>query len=169
MLLEEYIKLNYKPRKSRQISVGGTLLHEVQEDVACFKAFTVCEPDYDYNSCKKSLKFVLEESFAHLLIKHMNEKGLDAPDVYKACNMTKFNFSHHLDPDHKPSKKSVLALCIGLKLGLKEATHFMARAGFAFSRANMRDVIVKYYISESIYDIDTINSSLYEHEEETIP
>jgi len=177
MMLEEYLKLNYKPRKPKLMEanmicndMGSPTIHEdTKKLVVVSRVKAMCACNNSMTIGKKVPKFVLEESFAHLLIKHMNDKGLEAPDVYKACNMTKFNFSHQLDPKHKPSKKSVLALCIGLKLDLEEANHFLTRAGYTFSPANRRDMIVRYYITESIYDIDTINSALYDYEEDTIP
>jgi len=175
MTLEEYIKLNYEPceliRAHLVLPPDIVFEKKVAEHVKeVSENYDICaEKESSVKFCLKSAIFPLDEPFAELLLDYMNKKDLESPDVYKACNMTKANFSHQLDPRHKPSKRSVLALCIGLKLNLEESNHFLARAGFSFSSANLQDVIVKYFITESIYDIDVINSALYEHNTPTIP
>ena len=172
MLLEEFIKLNYKPRKPLQAKAENVKARKCVAspkrtcDVYCLKSgWPEVLPT---EILDKKNPFPLEESFSDLLIFYMNKKGMESPQVYKASGLTKANFSNQLKRDHWPKKETVLALCVGLKLNMEEATHFMKRAGFAFSNANLRDVIVKYYILNGIYDIDEVNESLYEHDTKTL-
>ena len=59
-----------------------------------------------------------------------------------------------------PMKKTVLGLCIGLKLTRKEADELLASADMAFNPYNKRDKLVLQCIERGQYDIYTINSML---------
>ena len=65
------------------------------------------------------------------------------------------------DRQYKPSKDTVIAISIALKLRLDEANDLLSRAGYALSHSNKKDVIIEYFFREQIYNLDDINSVLF--------
>ena len=66
--------------------------------------------------------------------------------------------------DYHPDKGVALRLCIGAKLNLDEAKDLLARAGYALSPCDKRDIIFSYFIENEIYDITEIAITLEEHD-----
>lgn len=64
-----------------------------------------------------------------------------------------------------PSKRTVLALAIGMELSLEETEDLLSRAGYALSGAVKFDVIIQYFIAQGIYDIFTINEVLFSYDQ----
>lgn len=103
-----------------------------------------------------------ELSFQKHLLKLIIERNLDNTTVYKSSNVTRGAFSKILCGDtKKPQKKTVLGLCIGLRLSLKEAEEFLASADMAFNPYNKRDKLVIQCIKHGQYDIDEVNAMLF--------
>ena len=49
-----------------------------------------------------------------------------------------------------------------MQLKLSEAEDLLERAGYTFSPSQMRDLVVKFFIKEGIYDVDEVNIQLHE-------
>jgi len=63
------------------------------------------------------------------------------------------------------SKSTALALAIGLRLSVQEAQDLLARAGFAFSPCDKRDLIVRYFLENGDHDIARVNAALYDFDQ----
>lgn len=100
-------------------------------------------------------------SFQKHLMGLLKEKGIDNATVYKLSNITKGAFSKILCGDTKiPKKTTALALCIGLRLELREAEELLASAGLAFNPYSKADQLVIKCILDGNYDIYRINIML---------
>lgn len=109
------------------------------------------------------------ESFQQMLLRMIDEKGLTDPQVYKGANLDRKLFSKiRCNESYKPSKKTVLALAVALRLSMDETIDLMSRAGFAFSPSSKADVIVRFCIENQIYDIYDINTLLFKYGEQTL-
>lgn len=125
-------------------------------------------PDSSDESLKSWLD-TIDEPFSTTLLALIDKKGLADVDVYKQAHMSRQLFSRiRSDANYRPAKKTVLALCIALKLSLEEMSDLLARAGFALSRASKRDVIVEYFALHSNYNLFEINEALYEFDQPLI-
>ena len=105
----------------------------------------------------------LEDSFGTLLVKTINKKGLVNADVYKDANIDRRLFSKIISNEgYTPTKGTVLALAIALKLNLDETSSLLKSAGYALSHSSKSDLVVEFFISQTDghYNIDVVNDAL---------
>ena len=110
-----------------------------------------------------------EKDFHEKLIELIDERGMTDPQVYKKANIDRKLFSKiRCTPDYKPRKKTAVALALALELDYNEMVDLLRRAGIAFSPSSKFDRIIEYFVKNGIYDVQTINLSLFEHGEDTL-
>ena len=125
----------------------------------------------DYNAFIEESEAAIKERIAHLsdtfqeyLMYLIETKGLTNADVYKRALLTKQLFSKiKLNPEYHPDKGTAMRLCVGVKLNLDETKDLLARAGYALSPCEKRDVIFSYFIEKGVYDMIEIDIALEEH------
>ncbi len=107
-----------------------------------------------------------EPLFRDYLIALINSKGIiKYSSVYKAAGISRSTFSkitNYISP-HQPSKETVAALTIGLKLNLEEAQSLYNVAGYYLGTTDFVDKVIRFFITERVYDIDEVNYCLYEY------
>jgi len=114
-------------------------------------------------------RFKIENSFATALVRLIRDKNKDNVEVYKRASLDRKLFSKIIsDHDYCPSKKTILALAIGLELNRDETQDLLSRAGFTLSDTILSDVIIGYFISEGLYDIAEINKALLAYEQKLL-
>jgi len=104
----------------------------------------------------------LDEPFATTLLRLVDTKQLTDVQVYRRANLDRRLFSKiRSNPGYMPSKRTALALAVGLGLDLDETRALLARAGYTLSSALTCDVIVEHFISNGTYDVLAINEALF--------
>ena len=111
----------------------------------------------------------MDAGFSDTLMAMIDERGLKDAQVYKRANLSRQHFSKiRSNPRYRPTKTTVLALAVALELSLEDTELLLERAGFALSHADRRDIIVEYFIGEGIYDIFTINDTLFAFDQQLL-
>ena len=117
----------------------------------------------------ESLMDNLGESFTTRLLRLIDERGLKDSTVYKQSNISRQHFSKiQCNRDYNPKKKTVLAFAVGLHLSEDETIDLLKSAGYAFSDGSKRDWIVQYCLEHKIYNINQVNTLLFEYDQEQL-
>ena len=109
------------------------------------------------------------ETFSKMLRRLISESGEKNSDIYNRANITRQHFSKIMnDDEYQPSKPTVLAFAIALKLGFEKTRELLASAGYVLTRNKYFDVIVAAFIESKMYDVDLINYTLHEYDQQLL-
>ncbi len=180
--LEEYIDRHYVEEKKKkeywfpfQNKMCSANRREassalLKEDI-CEMAMAPAAPTSNEAELLEERESALEERMQHMsdtfqeyLMYLIESKGLSNADVYKRAYLTKQLFSKiKLNPHYHPDKGTAIRLCVGAQLNLDETRDLLARAGYALSPCDKRDIIFSFFIEQEIYDMLDIDIALEEH------
>ena len=102
-------------------------------------------------------------TFSSMVRYYMDIKRLTTKDLYERAYIDRRLF-HKIIKNRRyhPSKKTVFALCIAFRLDYLDSIELLGLASYSFASNNRGDMILSYFISKQIFDIDLINSVLYQ-------
>lgn len=108
----------------------------------------------------------LGESFRDMLLRKIDESGMTDAECYTGANQDRRLFNKIKNqPGYHPGKMTVLSFAVSLRLDLAETEELLMKAGYAFSPAEIADVIIRFYIGRRFYNIYAINESLYAYDQ----
>ncbi len=141
---------------------------EESAEVPTFDYASIDEGDYDdfieqkESAIDERMKH-MSDTFQQYLFYLIGQKKLTNVDVYKRAIIDKRQFSKiKNNPNYHPDKGTALRLCVGAMLNLDETKDLLARAGYALSPCDKRDIIFSYFIENGIYDVTEIDIELEE-------
>ena len=90
-------------------------------------------------------------------------------DIWRRANIDRRLFSKiQCNENYHPKKKTVMSLCIGLKLNLEQSRDLLMRAGFAVNPSSKFDLIVERAIENKEYNIYELNIELEYYTKNTL-
>jgi hypothetical protein len=109
-----------------------------------------------------------DKEFRYLLTEMIEAKGFKKDsDAYKAAGVSKSVFCKKTNKKLKmpslPSRGTVAAFAIGLRLNLDETRRLYESAGYHLGRSHYIDRTIMFFIAYGIYDIDEVNFCLYHY------
>lgn len=165
-------------RKSLQREISGVCQTSAVSEEKCMLAWEADEDSLDFDLTDDSYDEFIEEkdrvinermkhlsdTFQQYLFYLMGEKKMDNVNVYKRAIIDKRQFSKiKNNENYHPDKATALRLCVGAMLNLDETKDLLARAGYALSPCDKRDIIFSYFIEKGIYNVMEIDITLEEH------
>lgn len=112
----------------------------------------------------KFLKEHVQSPFGEYIINLAEKKGVfTRSQICMASGISKYTMSKLVNGITRPSRDTLAALAIGLKLNQQEAEEMYNQVGYHLGNMDIVDQAVKFFISEKIYDIDIVNYCLYCH------
>ncbi len=116
-----------------------------------------------------SLREYLDEkdkSFREMLFELIDASGMSDVECYKKANVDKRTFSKiKSNKDYKPSRQTVIAFAVSLRLDLEDTQALLATVGFTLSNSSVFDKIIRYFIINENYNIFEINEALFEFDQ----
>ena len=116
-----------------------------------------------------SLREYLDEKdkgFREMLFELIDASGMSDVECYKKANVDKRTFSKiKSNKSYKPSRQTVIAFAISLRLNLEDTQALLATVGFTLSQSSVFDKIIRYFIMNETYDIFEINEALFEFDQ----
>ena len=109
-------------------------------------------------------QFSRSGTFADLLMRHVRERGGDAPSVYKAARIDRRTYSSIISHPFRPvAKRTAVQFAIALRLDRDGADELLRSAGFALSPAIPEDMVFAAAIAEGDGDLQSVSERLYEY------
>ncbi len=135
---------------------------EMDADEAVGAAF---EDEYAFSGAIRDRIEHLEDPFGVYLLYLIESKGKTNSEVYGRAIITKQSFAKLKKNPKKyhPDKLTALQYCVGCELNIDETKDLLARAGYALSPADKRDIIFSYFITHEAYDMIDIDIAMEEH------
>lgn len=166
--LEAYIDQNYVCDK-QEAEYGYD--RSVRKVPLRYSSYTQAKADICYEDFLEESGAALKERMEHMsdtfqqyLMYLIGVRGLTNSEVYKRAIITKQLFSKiKLNEAYHPDKATAMRLCVGAKLNLDETKDLLARAGYALSPCDKRDIIFSYFIEHEVFDMIEIDIALEEH------
>lgn len=108
-------------------------------------------------------------SFQDKFFELIGASNMENKDIWRGSNIDRRLFSKiQCNKNYHPKKKTVMSLCIGLKLDLEQSRDLLMRAGFAFNPSSKFDLIVERAIENKEYNIHELNIELEYYTKNTL-
>jgi UDP-N-acetylmuramate-alanine ligase len=162
-LTYEILKTAYKDKAHVSGNIG-TPLCETVLDYNLLEEEEYCDFLEENESALNERMRHMSDTFQEYLFYLIESKDLTNAQVYKRAIITKQLFSKiKLNPDYHPDKATAMRLCVGAELSLDETVDLLARAGYALSPCDKRDIIFSFFIENKVFDMIEIDIALEEH------
>ncbi len=159
-LLEERIKKHIEKERKRMPRRSIRERRKLQSFSLTYAAL-ISFADIDFEDLHEETK---GETFSEMLMRLIEESGEKNSAIYTRANIDRRHFSKIAKhKDYKPSKQTVLAFALALKLDFDQTQKLLAAAGYILNKSILSDLIVSFFIEYKIFDVDSANQALYKY------
>ncbi len=107
---------------------------------------------------------VREQSFHEYLLQLIIDSNMTNPEIYRGANLSKQHFSKLLSNKvPNPTKNTICALGMGLKLDLETLEVLLSKAGLGLSDAKPFDLAIRYFFENGMYNVMENNMILFDN------
>lgn len=110
---------------------------------------------------KNISRIPVDESFGEMLTRLMKERDITNTYLQNELEITGPGLWKILKGKSNPSKMTVFALAVALKLDIEDTKDMLMKAGYAVNQSSLEDIILASLISNGIYDRYTIDNLLF--------
>lgn len=107
-----------------------------------------------------------EPDFYDYLLYYMDQKHFDKEsDLYRKAEISRAVYSKirsMRETGHRPSKPTVIKLCLALHLNSKETQEMLHTVGYGMSNSSLIDKIIMFFIEHNEFDIFKIDDKIYD-------
>ena len=101
------------------------------------------------------------ETFSVMLDRLRREKGMTAAQLYNGAWIKKQLYSKIIgDRNYHPSKNTVIAFSLSLRLNHEEMDGLLESAGYRFSNSSIADLVILFCLEQGLYDLHDVNALL---------
>jgi hypothetical protein len=167
--LREYIKDHYVPPRLFSttftgIASGVAGVLQVPDAVRLLRKTQTSPFRAESNEVSEYIKaHKTSNDFAHALDRTREEKGLTPIELYKRAGVDRRQYSRFMGPEGRhPSMKTAISFGLALELNRQEFDELIQTASYALSYSSNRDVCVMFCLAKGIYDVEEVNTLLFE-------
>ncbi|MCR4897664.1 MAG: hypothetical protein K5892_00405 [Acholeplasmatales bacterium] len=117
----------------------------------------------DKNKLNNFINNNIDKSFYSLLNYYLNINKLTISKLVKLSNLDRRYVTKFKNKDYRPSKNTIIAVALGLKLKFNDLNILLNSCGYTISNSIIFDLIIQYFVESNYYDIDEINMYLFEN------
>ena len=160
--LKKYIKNNYVQEEPK--ICYDCLKAEAVKPARLEKSYKQCASIDNFINLVKD-----KQTFSEYLLALIDESGESDADVYNRAGIDRRLFSKiRSNNNYQPSKNTIFALAMALKLDHTKTSRLLNKAGYEFSNNKLTDIIIMFCIENNIYDLYKIDSFLMEYKQKPI-
>ena len=109
----------------------------------------------------KARQYSRKGTFADLLVRHVRDRGGDAPSVYTAARIDRRTYSSIVSHPFRPvSKRTAIQFALALHLERPDADALLLAAGYALSPSIPEDIAFAELLDEGEYDMFKVSAKL---------